>query len=149
MDQQTTLNGSEHPAQDLKEHVAGMTRDVGHIAELQSKLLLAEWREARGRLYCAMGCWLTATAFVGAALPVAVGGCGLWIADSTELGIAAGLLCAAAGAVALASVLALVGWLQFRRQSAVWEQARQEIIESARAVRAAFSNAVATPNADR
>ncbi len=149
MDQQTTLSDAESPAHDLKEHIAGMTRDVGQIADLQSQLLLAEWREARGRLVCALGCWLTAAVVVVAALPVGVAAGGLWLADVTELSMAGGLLCAAAGTVALAMVLVLAGWLQFRRQSAVWQQARREIVESARAVRAAFSNALTTPKADR
>jgi hypothetical protein len=141
MDQQTTLNDSASPARDLKEHVAGMTRDVGHIAELQSRLLLAEWKQARGKLICAVGCWAIAIVIVAAAMPVVIGGLGWWLAEVTELSVAGGLLSAAGIAVLLALVIAAFGYWQYRRQSVVWEQAKCELAESARAVRSAFSNA--------
>ncbi len=139
MDQQTTLNDRASPARDLKEHVAGVTRDVGHIAELQSRLLLAEWQQARGKLMCAVGCWAIAAVIAAAATPVVIGGAGWWLAEATELSVAGGLLSAAGIAVLLALAIAAFGYWQFRRQSAVWQQAKCELLESARAVRAAFS----------
>jgi hypothetical protein len=141
MDYQTTLNGSASPARDLKEHVAGMTRDVGHIAELQSRLLLAEWKQARGKLLCAFGCWAIASSICAAAMPIAIGSLGWWLAETTELSVAGGLLCAAAIAVLLASAIGAFGYWQFRRQSSIWNQAKCEVAESLQAVRAAFSSA--------
>ena len=78
---------------------------------------------------------------VAAAMPVVIGGLGWWLAEVTELSVAGGLLSAAGIAVLLALAIGAFGYWQFRRQSIVWEQAKCELVESARAVRSAFSNA--------
>jgi hypothetical protein len=148
MDQQTTLNGAAgngaaRPAHDLKAHVAGITRDVGRMAELQARLLLADLRQARARIMAAVICWVATAALALAALPVAVAGLGLWLADSTALSTAGGLLCAAAVAAALMMGLALAGHVQFRRQRDAWQRSSRELVANLHALRAAFARGMA------
>ncbi|MGD9724475.1 MAG: phage holin family protein [Pirellulales bacterium] len=147
MDEQTTLNGKAHPARDLKEHLLDMTRDAGRIAELQSRLLMAEWRRAKGRMLAAAGLGAAAVVLTAAALPVTIGGVGMLLAETTELSVAGGLLCAAAGTVVLSGVLLASGWYQLRRQAAAWERSKIELRESAQTLRTAMAQAFA--RADR
>jgi hypothetical protein len=139
MAHEATVNGSDRPVHDLKEHLGGMARDVGRIAELQARLVAADLRQARGALLCTLGCWLTALALVIAILPVAIAGIGLWLADVTRLSVAGGLA-SAAGAVAVVAVgLAVVGWVQLRKQFALLQESKQELYENVEALRQAFA----------
>ena len=90
MDHQTALNGSDRPSHDLNEHLGAMAHDVGRLAELQARLVVADLRQSRAALLCTSGCWLTASMLFVATLPIALAGLGLWLADVTELTVAGG-----------------------------------------------------------
>ncbi len=140
MDQQTALNGSDRPARDLKEHLSGMFRDASRLADLQVRLLVAELRQSRAALLCAVGCWLTACLMLLAMLPIAFAGLGLWLADVTQLTVAGGLATVAAAVSVLAGSLGVVGWWQFCKQVAAWERTRRELRDNIQALRHAFSS---------
>ncbi|MEX2112873.1 MAG: phage holin family protein [Pirellulales bacterium] len=145
MDHQTTLGESPRPARDLRQHVAGMARDINRIGELQVQLLAADLGRARAKMLAGLGCWAGAVGFVLALLPVAVGGFGLWLSDVTRLSPAGGLLCAAAAAVVIAAMLLLIGWWQFRKQRELWGTSLAELRKNMAAVREALLDAAAGP----
>ncbi len=145
MDHQTTLGGSPQPARDLRQHVAGMARDINRIADLQVQLLAADLGRARSRMLAGVVCWAAALGVVLALLPVAVGGFGLWLSDVTRLTPAGGLLCAAALASIVAAALILAGWWQFCKQRALWRTSLAELGKNLSAVRAALLDAAAGP----
>jgi hypothetical protein len=124
---------------DLKEHLSGMARDLGRIAELQLRLAAADWRQSRGALLRAAACWLTAWLLSAAVLPVALAALGLWLADATALSAAGGLACVAGAVAAIASALVLVGWLQLRKQFIEWQRSKQELHDNIEALRRAFT----------
>ncbi|MEX0677415.1 MAG: phage holin family protein [Pirellulales bacterium] len=140
MDHQTTLNGSDRPARDLTEHLGGMARDVGRIAELQARLVAADLRQSRLALLCTAGCWVTAGLLWVAMLPIALTALGLWLADVTQLSLAGGLVCVAGGVAVLAVTMVVAGWVQFRKQFATWERSRKELRDNIQALQQAFSN---------
>jgi hypothetical protein len=140
MDQQTTLNGTGRTARDLKHRLGGMARDIGHITELQAQLMIADWRRTRTLLVCTLGCWLTAAVLLLAALPVALVGLGIWLADATRLSVAGGLACTAGGAAVMTAALVATGWLQLRRQLAGWDRTRRELRANRAALHKVLSN---------
>jgi hypothetical protein len=54
----------------------------------------------------------------------------------------------AASVAGLAVTLAVVGWLQFRKQLAVWERSRKELRDNIQALRQAFSNRASRETVD-
>ncbi len=146
MDHQTTMNESAQPVRDLRQHVAGMARDINRIAELQLQLLAADLDRARSTMLRGAVCWAAALCVFAALLPVAVGGFGLWLSDVTRLTPAGGLLTAAAAGAVIALLLVLAGWAQFRKQRALWRTSVGELRKNFLAVRESLLNAVAPDN---
>jgi hypothetical protein len=143
MDHQTTMSELAQPARDLRQHVAGMARDINRIAELQLQLLAADLDRARATMLRGAICWAAGLCVFAALLPVAVGGFGLWLSDVTRLTPAGGLLSASAAGAVIAVLLVLAGWVQFRKQRALWRTSIGELQKNFHAVREAMLNAVA------
>jgi hypothetical protein len=139
MDHQTSLNGSTGSARDLKAHLGDMVRDVARIAELQVQLLSAQLHQSRERIVRGAICWAAALVLFAALLPPAIAGCGLWLADATELTPAGGILCAVGSVAIVVAVLARVGWTHFQGQLAMWEDSQRELRENLAALRDVFS----------
>jgi hypothetical protein len=130
MDHETTLDGSpdgESATRTLAGNAAALAHDLIAISELQMQLLAADLRGVwRGALSAAV-VWIVGLLVLIAALPVALAGLGLWLAEATDQSVAAGLLWAALAAVAITLVLVAGGWWQLRQQLAGLERSRREL----------------------
>ena len=119
MDHKTTLNGfgtrdaSPHV---LAQNMAGIAHDLITIAELQVQLFAVDLRTLRKGVVRGLVVWVIAGALLLAALPTALIGTGLWLADVAHLSTVAGLLSVAFGADLLAAGLSISGWWQINRQ---------------------------------
>jgi hypothetical protein len=143
MDHQTTVNGShgrESPAQALAGNAAALAHDLLTISELQIQLLIADLRRLwRGALW-ALGAWLVGLGLLAAAMPIALAGIGLWLADATAQTPAAGLLWVALFAVLLMAILIAAGWWQCRRQLAGLQRSRRELQDNLATLKRILSN---------
>jgi uncharacterized membrane protein YqjE len=143
MDHKTTLNGSgtrDASAHVLAQNMAGIAHDVIMIAELQVQLFAVDLRALRKGVVRGLVVWVIACALLFAALPTALIGAGLWLADVAHVSTAAGLLGVALGAFLLVMGLLIAGWRQFTRQRAALERSTKELQKNLAAMRQVLSS---------
>jgi hypothetical protein len=143
MDRKATVNGSDRgssPAQALAHDVAGIAHDVAAIADLQMRLFTLDLRSMRAGLARGASAWMAAYVVLLTALPVGLAGCGLWVAEVTNLTPAGGLVVAAVVALALVAGLAAFGRQQFKAQQTAFENSRKELAENLAAVKQVISD---------
>jgi hypothetical protein len=143
MDHKTTLNGfgtRDASAHALVENMAGIAHDVITIAELQVQLFAVDLRALRKGIVRGLAIWVIASALLLAALPTALIGTGLWLADAAHLSTAAGLLWAAFGVVLLVIGLFLAGWWQLDRQQVGLQRSKKELRANLAAMRQVLSS---------
>jgi uncharacterized membrane protein YqjE len=143
MDHKTTLNGSgtrDASAHVLAQNMAGIAHDMIMIAELQVQLFAVDLRALRKGVVRGLVIWVIACALLFAALPTALIGAGLWLADVTHVSTAAALLGVALGAFLLVMGLLIAGWLQFTRQRAALNRSTKELHNNLAAMRQVLSS---------
>jgi hypothetical protein len=143
MDHKTTLNGfgtRDASAHVLAQNMAGIAHDVITIAELQAQLFAVDLRALRKGVLRGLINWAIAGALLLAALPTALFGAGLWLADVAHLSTAAGLLWVAFGAALLVIGLFLAGWRQLERQRVGFERSKKELRANLAAMRQMLSS---------
>lgn len=143
MDHQATLIDRARPdssAQALTQSLASIAQDMVMIGELQGQLLAADLRTLRQETLPGLVAWLMACVLLVAALPIALVGTGLWLADVAQVSMAAGLLWVALAATLLAAGLLLAGWRQLKRQRAGLQRSAKEFRASLAAIRQALSS---------
>jgi hypothetical protein len=69
----------------------------------------------------------------------------VFLAEATDLSVAGGLLVAAAGAALIVFGLAVVGWIQLKRQKTAWQESKDELRQNLRALREAFTTYTREP----
>jgi uncharacterized membrane protein YqjE len=143
MDHKTTLNGfgtRDASAHILAQNMAGIAHDVITIAELQVQLFSIDLRALRNGVVRGLVIWVIAFTLLFAALPTALIGAGLWLADLAHLSTAVGLLAVALGAFLLVMGLLISGWRQFTRQRAALNRSRKELHNNLAAMRQVLSS---------
>ena len=143
MDHKTTLNGSgtrDASAHVLAQHLAGIAHDVVTIAELQVQLFAVDLRALHKGVVRGLVIWVIACAILIAALPTALVGVGLWLAEVAQMSTAAGLLWVALGAFLLVTGLLISGWRQFTRQRAALKRSTKELHNNLVAMRQVLSS---------
>jgi hypothetical protein len=142
MDHETTLNGDtqESPTRALAGNAAALAHDLLTIGELQLQLLRADLGGVWSGAMWALAACLAALGLLAAALPVALAGLGLWLADATAQAPWAGLLWVALAAVLVTCGLLGAGWWQFREQLAGLERSRRELQNNFEALKRILSN---------
>jgi uncharacterized membrane protein YqjE len=143
MDHKTTLNGfgtRDASAHVLAQHMAGIAHHMFTIAELQVQLFSIDLRALRKRVVRGLVTWVIAFTLLFAALPTALIGTGLWLADVAHWSTAAGLLGVALGAFLLVVGLLISGWRQFTRQRASLDRSTRELRNNLAAMRQVLSS---------
>jgi hypothetical protein len=142
MDHETTLNGDkqESPTSVLAGNAAALAHDLLTIGELQLQLLRADLGGVWSGAMWALAACLAAVGLLTAALPVALAGLGLWLADATSQAPWAGLLWVSLAAVVVICGLLGAGWWRFREQLAGLERSRREFRNNVETLKRILSN---------
>lgn len=143
MDRETTVNGRDDhgsPSQALAQSAAGITHDLLTIAELQTRLLVADLRRLAQAALWGLAAWVAAVALLFALVPTALAGAGLLLAAALDQSPGVGLLWVALGATIVLAILIVVGWWQFRRQLESLQRSRQELDKNLALVKRILSN---------
>ena len=147
MDRQTTLYGSgngsgsrDPSAAALSRHVAGIAYDLFTIAELQLRLFARDLQSLRKGIVRGLAMWALAVGLLFAAMPTALIGAGLWLAETAQLSTAAGLLWVAAGTFLIMIGLLSFGWREFTRQRAALRNSTKEFHNNLRTMRQILSS---------
>jgi uncharacterized membrane protein YqjE len=152
MDHQATLNGSprrDSSAKALAHNMAKIAHDMITIAELQGRLFAVDLRAVRKEVLRGLGMWVAGFGLLVAALPTALIGTGLWLADIAHLPMAAGLLWVAFGAVLLVAGLFTCGWWQMNRQRTGLRRSSKELGTNLAAMRQVLSSYAGHESMDR
>ena len=138
MDHQATLNVSP-PRDSSAQALAHSMADIAHymitIVGLQSRLFAVDLRALRKGVLRGLGIWVAGFGLLVAALPTALIGTGLWLADIAHLPMAVGLLWVACGAALLVIGLFLAGWRQLVRQQVGLQRSKKELRANLAAMR--------------
>ena len=151
MDHQATLNGSpgrDSSAPALAHSLANIAHDMIAIVELQARLFAVDLRALRKGVLRGLGIWVAACGLFIAALPTALIGTGLWLADVAHLSTAAGLLWVALGAVLLVIGLFISGWWQINKQRTGLRRSSKELCNNLAAMRQVLSSCAGRESAD-
>jgi Putative Actinobacterial Holin-X, holin superfamily III len=143
MDRQETLNGAAHPAPStraLGQKFASLAHDVILIAELQAQLFAADvraWRRASGlRVGLAIG----GIVLLAAAVPTALMGAGICMAEWAGVSPGVGLLCAASLAALGAGGLLLLASRRGGAPRKAFERSTRELSANVAAIRRLLSD---------
>lgn len=142
MDHQATLDGRQPPK--LARDAAEVARDVAALADLQARLLADDLRNIRKGLTTGLVLQLGAMSLIVAALPVAVAGVGLLLAEIDGVSLAGGLLLAALLAAVAAIALALGGWRLLKQQGRGLARSREELAQNVRLLKSVLARNRAT-----
>jgi cell division protein FtsW (lipid II flippase) len=113
--------------QAVEQRMAAIAQDLADIAELHLRLLAADLRAIKRGSSIAAVLLVVALVLLGAAVPTAVIGVGILIAEQTELSMAGGLFLAAALSIAIAAATAAAARWQFRRQRDGLHRSREQL----------------------
>lgn len=143
MDRKATLNGParhDFSAHALAQKLAAVGHAIVSIAELQVRLAAVDLRAAKKAAVRSTAISISAAVLLAAALPTALIGLGMWVAEAAEISAGAGLLLVALVAAILASAL---GWLARRQMSshkAIFERSTKELTANVAAIRQVLSD---------
>lgn len=143
MDHQATLNGSlrrDSSVEALAHNMANIGYDMITIAELQGRLFAVDLRAVRRGVLRGLGFWVAGFGLLVAALPTALIGTGLWLADVAHLPMAAGLLWVAFGSALLVAGLFTCGWWQLNKQRTGLRRSSKELRSNLAAMRQMLSS---------
>jgi hypothetical protein len=132
MADQASVNGGARarpaapPVEGVVSNLADFSSNIASLAELQAKLAINELRLCARRAALSVVLVVVAILLVLAGLPVALIGVAEWLIAAQGLSRSAALLLAAGGALAVATLLVIVGLPLMRRSLDAFQYSREE-----------------------
>ncbi len=148
MARETEVNGANARSaapRAVVENIGEFVHDVVTLSELQSKLFVADLKDFRsGTVAPGSLMGLASVLFVGC-VPVLLMGIAWLLVDYDVLAPGWAFLAAGSGGAIVAGLMALTGWLIFRRQLAILDRSRAELEKNVTWIKSVLKHSGRTP----